>query len=248
MIINNRDWLILSDVPGKRGIWIPQGAELSLEAEADIWIASVTAYKEYSGSEISGLGRLLPGKSVHDFFIPEIIIPRQIGRIIETTITGEIIEAAFQELESQGKNPLEYNVWWHSHGSMSVWFSGTDRTMIRERLRVMLTTVHAHYLAEGEEIPSEVLAGPFFSIVANIRGEMSMRCDVLYRVNEEHRFFAFEESPLIRHLFDLPKNERNKLVAARLPRIRTLVLERLVRFKEEEDSLLEKLEKSRRRT
>ncbi|MDP1629273.1 MAG: hypothetical protein Q8L57_01490 [bacterium] len=221
-----RDWLIKSDLINRRGLWIPWKIELSEEAEADILLAGWAAHDFYK-SEISGLGRVQT-RDNGIFFIPEIIIPVQRCSIAGTTILGEIMDEAFQELEAAGKNPLEYNFWWHSHVKGSARFSSTDDFMIDQRLRTMMTSVHARYLSQNEVIPDEVVSGPFFSLVGNVYRHMKARCDFLYRCGEEYRQGTFV-IPVLRPLEILPAMEQNRILIGRAPAITAFVRQRVSR-------------------
>lgn len=195
-------WLIAEG--SKTGIWIPKEIELSLEAEIDILLAAKIAAKLGENSEISGIGRVRANDDC-SFNVSDIIIPKQTSNPFDTIFLDHEMNVILEELETQGKNHLEFYFWWHSHGKISAFFSSTDDEMITTRLYVMLNGIHKSFYPD---IPEETMSGPFLSLVVNIYGEMSARCDFLHRFSERRRQFTFG-IPVTRHFPELSEEERN---------------------------------------
>lgn len=215
-----RDWLIRSDA--KRGIWIPWTLELSQEVEADILLAYRIAART-ADSEISGIGRVRENQD-NTFSISEIVIPNQTCTGGHTEFLGEEMTSLLDRLVQEGKDPSEFNFWWHSHVEGVAWFSSIDDEMIKNRLHAMMTDVN---LDLYPDIPEEAISGPLFSLVGNIYGKMTARCDFLHRKGEEYRQYMFV-IPVVRHLAALPKEELNRIFADRYRAIDTIVEDKVV--------------------
>lgn len=204
--------------------------KLNREAEADI-IAAYRLADQMSGAEISGLGRVtvIIQDDRYVVEIPEIIIPRQTCGPFHTKFLGEEVAAAFEAIEREGGDPTAWQFWWHSHVHGSPHFSGIDDDMIERRVFVMLTSVHAHL---RPSIPPITRAGPFFSLVGNVRGEMHVRCDFLSRKEihddkEEYRQHTIRV-PLLRDLPSMPEEERRVLLLERARLLRPLIRNRVI--------------------
>lgn len=208
------------------GLVIPSAIQLPLEVEADIFFSCVAADKLYH-SEISGLGRIEAGKESNLLFVSEIIIPFQKCNAGETTILGEVMEAAFDELDAKGKDLSEYNLWWHSHIRGAAWFSSIDEDMINRRLYAMMTTINVRCFASGKPVSDNAVAGPFFSIVGNIYGNMTARCDFLYHCGDDYNQCPPIIIPLKRSLFMLSKEELQEIFNERAPAVMNLVQQRV---------------------
>ena len=167
-------------------ILLPDKLELSREVEADIWAASAAASNLFS-SEISGLGRIEEKDS--RFYCSEIMIAEQKSRVEETRFRDE--GRWFQEFSAnitqKGISLSEFRMWWHSHGRASVGYSSRDWETITEVfLKSMLNDLHASLYSKNGFVPERTVSGPLISLVANARGEMTARCDFLYRRKDEN--------------------------------------------------------------
>lgn len=218
------EWIIKKD--SNCFIKIPPIIELSLEAEIDILLAYKEAFK-VGNVEISGIGHVKQTDDV--FYISDIIIPKQICSREHTTWLGEEAHRLDEELVRSGKNPAEYNFWWHSHVEGTAWFSSIDDGMILRHLHTLMDAAHLKYLASdfvGKDLPDETIAGPFISLVGNIFRDMSTRIDFLHRIGNTHRQYTFVEKPK-RHMQSLPEEEVEAIAWARYPRIQKILQENL---------------------
>lgn len=213
-------WIIKEG--SKRFIEIPPPIELSLEAEIDILLAYKRAFK-MGNVEISGIGHVKATKDA--FYISDIIIPRQTCSREHTTWLGEEARRMDEDLERAGKDPSEYNFWWHSHVEGTAWFSSIDDGMIERHLHTLMDVEHLKYLASdfvGKDLPDETIAGPFISLVGNVFGDMSTRIDFLHRIGDKRRQYTFVEKPK-RHMQSLPEQEKESIAWGRYPRIKELL-------------------------
>lgn len=195
--------------------------ELSQEAETDILLACDIAYQK-ARTEISVIGHV-EARDHNTFLVSDIIIPNQLALPTHTEISGAAMEEVFKEIEREGKNPLEYIFWGHSHGGHPAIFSGVDDNMITDRLEIMLTDVHFNFYPN---IPEETVAGPFLALVANIQNKMSARCDFLHRIGDKYFRYRFDVC-VVRRLQDLPEEDRKKLFSSRLEKMRKVIKERV---------------------
>ena len=96
--------------------------------------------------EVSGFGRTnIVGNKI---FVKDIIVLEQQVSSASTVIEEETISAFLQDLIEREENPAEWNVWWHSHGSMPAFWSVTDDRTIEEMQMPWTLSVVA---SKGEE-------------------------------------------------------------------------------------------------
>ena len=62
------------------------------------------------------------------------------------------------------------------------WF----QTITEVFLKSMLNDLHASLYSKNGFVPERTVSGPLISLVANARGEMTARCDFLYRRKDEN--------------------------------------------------------------
>ena len=140
------------------------------------------------------------------------------------------MEALWAEARKNNRDPATYSLWWHSHVDGSAHFSSTDFDMIRRRLRAMLDDVHAALVAgdSRSQLPDFTVTRPFVSLVGNVQGDMSARCDLLVRA---YGVYWNMGAPIeiVRTLPALSKQERAVILRARYPRLEKLVSERVSR-------------------
>jgi len=83
-----------------------------------------------SDSEISGFGKseIRDG----DIFVSDIILFKQKNSLTGTILDGDDMALWLNELRKNGENPSDWNVWWHSHYTMDVFWSSTDKKCMEE--------------------------------------------------------------------------------------------------------------------
>lgn len=115
-------------------------------------------YTKSTPLEISGWGKSrIDGD---DIIIEDVVIFKQkcSGSNTDLEPTGEGSQAAWQhEMTKKGEDLKDWNVWWHSHASMGVFWSGTDDKMVSG-------------MANGN--------GYLVSIVTNHKGDFKTRFDI----------------------------------------------------------------------
>lgn len=108
--------------------------------------------------EISGLGKsevVVEGEE-KTIFVTDFAIFKQKCTSSFTSIEDEAIAKFIYELRQKGEDPKHWNLWWHSHNTMAVFWSVTDTQTILDRYTL-------DYLV---------------SIVTNKRGEFKARVDI----------------------------------------------------------------------
>lgn len=109
-------------------------------------------------NEVSGIGLMDEKDPSH---VVELFILDQVNSATSTEIKQEALTSLIIELEKLGISSSRLSFWWHSHATMSVFFSGTDESQI-ERF-------------SGD--------GLFWSVVTNRKGDITVRCDVRNPIN-----------------------------------------------------------------
>jgi hypothetical protein len=110
-------------------------------------------YVEAVSGEISGLGRCTTHKGT--IYIEDVYLLKQESGHSDTELDPEAVAELMVAVVNAKEDPAELKLWWHSHGSMGVFWSGTD----------------------------EATAGKFgngwmLSLVVNKKGESKCRLDV----------------------------------------------------------------------
>jgi hypothetical protein len=110
-------------------------------------------YVDAVSGEISGLGKatIVSG----NLFIEDVYLLEQESGGADTELKPEAVSELINELLAEGEDPQHVKLWWHSHGSMGVFWSGTDDKT-----------------AEG------FANGWMLSLVLNKKGEYKSRLDV----------------------------------------------------------------------
>lgn len=75
--------------------------------------------------EISGLGCVEP--KAGDLLITDLFLFKQVSGPATTELDGEAVSNFLVEAITNGIDPSDLKLWWHSHGEMSVFWSGTDQ-------------------------------------------------------------------------------------------------------------------------
>lgn len=110
-------------------------------------------YTEAVTGEISGLG--LVEKRNGEFWIEDVYIFKQESTIGDTDLNPDAIAEFLNEMIVAGKDPAKLKLWWHSHGSMGAFWSGTDTATM-----------------------GKFGNGWMLSLVVNKRGEYKCRLDI----------------------------------------------------------------------
>ncbi|OQX52709.1 MAG: hypothetical protein B5M48_04770 [Candidatus Omnitrophica bacterium 4484_213] len=111
-------------------------------------------YIKLASYEISGLGKVQPINQ-RDIFISDVFILEQEVSFDSTELDSKTLSKWLTKIVQEGKNPVHYKCWWHSHNDMRVFWSNTDRATI-------------------EKFGSDWMV----SIVGNKRGDYLVRLDI----------------------------------------------------------------------
>ena len=120
----------------------------------------LAAYVDLTDGEISGLAKSHVEEG--DIIVDDILLFKQVCSGTTTDLDDEAQALALMKMMADGENPEEWNVWWHSHVNMAVFWSGQDEKCIKDHM-----TTHSHLV----------------SIVTNKRGEFKSRLDIFPKEN-----------------------------------------------------------------
>jgi hypothetical protein len=119
--------------------------ELKLTAEA--W-AKMRGFVDNARGEISGMGRVT--RENGDFIVTDIALFEQTVSGAHSDIPAQALAQFQVELIRKGDSAEHWNLWWHSHATMGVFFSKRDTDTIDEstdfRYMLSLVTNHKHEL------------------------------------------------------------------------------------------------------
>jgi hypothetical protein len=93
------------------------------------------SYARASNGEISGFGRThvhRVDEGTVNVHIKEIRIFEQVVSSGHTRLESEALHNFYHELLTENKDPMLWNLWWHSHNDFHVFFSSTDTDTIEE--------------------------------------------------------------------------------------------------------------------
>ena len=127
--------------------------ERVLSIEPNIY-TKMMSYVQLSPGEISGFGRVVE-KSKKLKVIDALIFKQKVSAG-GTTLNGKQLTEFVVRMAREGKNPADWNLWWHSHPTFGVFFSGTDTSTIAQ-------------LSKGTTL---------YAICMNRAGDMVARVDV----------------------------------------------------------------------
>ncbi len=86
--------------------------------------------------EVSGLGIISEVRNEQNilthFIIDDVYLIKQLSGNADTTLDAEAIGQFLVELVQQGIDTSKVKLWWHSHGTMDVFWSTTDEQCIRD--------------------------------------------------------------------------------------------------------------------
>lgn len=112
-------------------------------------------FTEKAIGEISGMAKSHYDEEKDEIVVDDCVIFEQKCTSANTDISDEAMAKFMYKLRQDGENPKDWNLWWHSHASMGVFWSGTDDQTIKDEA--------SDYLV---------------SLVTNKKGEFKARLDV----------------------------------------------------------------------
>ena len=111
-------------------------------------------YTRLVRGEVSGLG--LVEEFDGGFLVTDLFLPKQQCNASSTMLCEEAVATLLLELDRSGRDPAQLKFWFHSHGSLPVFWSNKDQECIED-------------LANGDFL---------LSLVTNKRGDMLARLDI----------------------------------------------------------------------
>ena len=111
-------------------------------------------YTQLAAGEVSGLGMVEEFDG--GFLVTDLFLPKQTCSPGGTELDQESVATLIMELDQAGEDPGKLRLWYHSHGGLDVFWSGTDESCINN-------------LANGDYI---------LSLVTNKRGHVLARLDI----------------------------------------------------------------------
>lgn len=96
---------------------------LEIKFTPEAW-AKMWAYTYSVKEEISGYGKVEVQDGV--FTVTDVAIFKQTVSGADTTIDAASVAAFMYELHKRGEDATKWQLWWHSHNVMNVFWSGTD--------------------------------------------------------------------------------------------------------------------------
>jgi len=117
-------------------------------------------FTELASDEISGMGKT--SISEDKIYLEEIVIFKQTCSAGSTEIDDDAIAKFIYQLQKNDEDTAVWNLWWHSHADMEVFWSGTDNATITDH-------------AGGQSF--------LISLVVNKKGERKARLDVFPKDN-----------------------------------------------------------------
>lgn len=95
---------------------------------------TMLTYAKLAPGEISGFAKTRVKKINNDIhvYVVECKIFTQTVSGVETTLTQEAMTAFYMQLVQMDEDPSLWNLWWHSHVDMAVFWSGTDEAAIKQ--------------------------------------------------------------------------------------------------------------------
>jgi proteasome lid subunit RPN8/RPN11 len=116
------------------------------------------AYAKVCDGEISGWGKTKVTKkkdsNTYLVTVVDIRIFKQEVTAVHTTLSTDVLTPFYLDLIKEGEELQYWNVWWHSHFDMPVFFSGEDEATIKKTAK-----------------------GRLYSICINRAGELKARVD-----------------------------------------------------------------------
>jgi hypothetical protein len=142
--------------------------------------------------EVSGMGKSHFDKEKNQIVMTDIILFKQKCTSATTDLSDAQMGQFNYQLVRDGKNPAEWNVWWHTHGNFSVFWSGKD----------------------NETIAGHLEAGHLVSLVTNKAGDFKARLDVFLQDSSPYgkRHTITEDLPVVIGYDDTASAEVNEQV------------------------------------
>ena len=141
-------------------------------------------FVDIADGEISGMAKSVYDEENDEIIVEDLIIFEQECTAATTDISDESMAKFLFELSKNGEDPSHWNLWWHSHADMDVFWSGTDDATIQEHIGTN------DYL---------------ISLVANKKGELKARLDVFPTDKSHFKKVMFKTYDLI------PKREEDEI-------------------------------------
>jgi hypothetical protein len=107
------------------------GREMNIQLPLHVY-QRMLSFARVSEGEISGFARtkLIFKKDLTQVTVLDAQIFKQKVNSVHTTLHGDDLTAWYLHLVKEKQNPAEWNLWWHSHGTMTAFFSGEDEATI----------------------------------------------------------------------------------------------------------------------
>lgn len=151
-------------------------------------------YVQSVDAEISGIGRseIING----DIYIRDVRIRKQKCSGARTTIDEMDDAKEAYEMVKAGEDLNKWNIWWHSHNTMGVFWSGTDTNTIKEHannggfLISLVTNKKGEYRVRVDVFPKDISP---FSIVTHAMAQDNIDVEILPTNVDEDRKKTLEE-------------------------------------------------------
>ena len=104
---------------------IHKGPAVLISAEAE---QRIRHWVDLARGEVSGLGTVVPHND--GLLIEEVYLLKQRCTGSHTELDDEAVAALLVELDAKGVDTGTVRFWWHSHGDLSAFWSGTDDSCI----------------------------------------------------------------------------------------------------------------------
>ncbi len=151
--------------------------------------AKLHAYVMSVNSEIAGMGKLKLGEN-GDFIVEDVMIYEQEVSGATADLSSKAVARWMSDLVKAGGSPKEWKLWWHSHDTMSAFFSKTDTDTIdrqnegdwmvslvvnRKREREARLDLYRPFRVSVEDIEIEIAGEEAFTVPADIALEVSQK-------------------------------------------------------------------------
>jgi hypothetical protein len=117
-------------------------------------------YVANAEGEISGFAKVELDRFTDSFIVKDVVLLKQESGFANTVLDEKAISEFTSEIIKQGGDPSEYRCWWHSHGEMETFWSGTDTATI-----------------DSLDLDSDI-NNWWLSLVTNKKGDFKSRIDV----------------------------------------------------------------------
>lgn len=87
-------------------------------------------YTQLADGEISGMCKSIIEEDI--IYVTDVIIFKQKNTSATTDLDDEAMGKFFFDITKKGQKVKDWNIWWHSHADMNVFWSATDENTIKE--------------------------------------------------------------------------------------------------------------------